>query len=50
MPGTGVFRVDGTPMENLGVKPDFIVEISPEQYLSGNDPQLAKAIEVLRKG
>lgn len=50
MPSTGVFRVDGTPMENLGVKPDFIVDISPEQYLSGNDPQLAKAIEVLRKG
>lgn len=50
MPSTGVYRVDGTPMENLGVKPDFIVDISPEQYMGGQDPQLDKAIEVLRKG
>ena len=50
MPGTGVYRVDGTPMENLGVRPDFIVDVSPEEYLQGIDPQLAKAIEVLRKG
>ncbi len=50
MPGTGVYRVDGTPMENMGVVPDFVTDISPEEYLQGIDPQLAKAIEVLRKG
>jgi C-terminal processing protease CtpA/Prc len=50
MPGTGVYRVDGTPMENMGVVPDFVIDVSPEQYLQGFDPQLAKAIEVLRKG
>jgi tricorn protease len=49
MPGTGVFRVDGRNMENDGVRPDFDVRISPEQFLQGIDPQLDKAIEVLLK-
>ena len=50
MPGTGVWRVDGSSMEDNGVKPDFEVDISPEQFLSGQDPQLDKAIQVLSKG
>jgi C-terminal processing protease CtpA/Prc len=37
-------------MENDGVKPDFDVKISVEQFLAGEDPQLEKAIEVLLKG
>jgi Tol biopolymer transport system component/C-terminal processing protease CtpA/Prc len=50
MPSTGVWRVDGRSMENDGVKPDFDVKISVEQFLAGEDPQLEKAIEVLLKG
>ena len=50
MPGAGVWRIDGTSMEDDGVKPDFEVLISPEQYLSGQDPQLDKAIQLLVKG
>ena len=50
MPGSGVWRVDGTSMEDDGVKPDFEVLITPEQYLSGQDPQLDKAIQLLGKG
>lgn len=50
MPGTGVWRVDGSSMEDNGVKPDYEVGISPEQFLSGQDPQLDKAIQVLTKG
>ena len=50
MPGSGVWRIDGTSMEDNGVKPDFEVMITPEQYFKGQDPQLDKAIEVLIKG
>jgi len=46
-PGTGSFRLDGTPLEDNGVVPDFDVQITPEQYFAGKDPQLDKAIEVL---
>jgi tricorn protease len=47
MPSVGVFRVDGSPLENMATKPDFDVDITPQQYFSGVDPQLDKAIEVL---
>ncbi|MFI5384947.1 MAG: S41 family peptidase [Fimbriimonadales bacterium] len=47
MPGTGVFRLDGSPQEDMGCQPDFKVDITPEQYFSGVDPQLDKAVEVL---
>jgi tricorn protease len=47
MPGTGVYRLDGSPLEDMGQQPDFKVDITPEQYFSGQDPQLDKAIEVL---
>jgi Tol biopolymer transport system component/C-terminal processing protease CtpA/Prc len=50
MPTTGVFRLDGSPLENIGQVPDFVVDISPEQFLRGEDPQLQKAIEVLLNG
>ena len=50
MPGSGVWRIDGSSMEDNGVKPDFEVFITPEQYFSGQDPQLDKAIQVLTKG
>lgn len=47
IPGTGVFRLDGSNMENQGVLPDFMLEVSPEDFFAGRDPQLDKAIEVL---
>lgn len=50
MPGTGVWRIDGSSMEDNGVKPDFDVDITPEQFFMGLDPQLDKAIQVLLKG
>ncbi len=49
LPSTGVYRVDGTPTENMGQKPDYMVDIDPDQYFNGKDPQLDKAIEVLLK-
>lgn len=49
MPGTGVYRLDGTPLEDMGTQPDYKVDISPEQYFAGIDPQLDKAIDVLMK-
>lgn len=49
MPQTGVYRLDGMPLENNGVRPDFEVDITPEQFFGGLDPQLDKAIEVLMR-
>lgn len=49
LPSTGVYRVDGTPTENMGQKPDYMVDIDPDQYFNGQDPQLDKAIEVALK-
>ena len=36
-------------IENHGVQPDIVVENRPEQVVSGKDPQLDKAIEVVMK-
>jgi tricorn protease len=36
----------GYGLENRGAEPDILVEITPQQYAAGEDPQLAKAIEV----
>ena len=50
LPSTGVYRVDGTPLENMGVQPDIKVDIDPSEYFNGQDPQLKKAVEeVLRQ-
>jgi C-terminal processing protease CtpA/Prc len=50
MPMTGAYRLDGTPMENLGEKPDIEVPLSPDDYLNERDPQIDKAIDVLGAG
>lgn len=47
MPTSGVFRRDGSNMENDGQRPDIEVEITPEQFFRGEDPQLDRAIDVL---
>jgi tricorn protease len=36
-------------IENHGVQPDIVVENRPEQIVSGKDPQIEKAIEVVMK-
>ncbi|MCY0859973.1 MAG: PDZ domain-containing protein [Sulfolobaceae archaeon] len=40
----------GLGIENHGVEPDIEVEISPQDYAMGKDPQLDKAIELALKG
>ena len=47
MPQSGVFRIDGSNMENNGEQPDVRVPMSPEDWLAGRDPQLDKGIELL---
>ena len=47
MPMTGVYRLDGSTMENIGEQPDVLVRLSPEDWLSDRDPQLDKAISIL---
>ncbi|MFQ3610071.1 MAG: S41 family peptidase [Fimbriimonadales bacterium] len=49
MPQLGVFRKDGSNMENNGEKPDIEVWLSPEDWLAERDPQLDRALEVLMK-
>ncbi|HTD67579.1 MAG TPA: S41 family peptidase [Candidatus Limnocylindria bacterium] len=50
MPMTGAYRMDGTPMENNGEKPDIEVRLSPDDWLNDRDPQIDRAIEVLVSG
>ncbi len=49
MPGSGVYRSDGTSMENRGEQPDYRVALTAEDWLNERDPQLEKAIELLLK-
>ena len=49
MPGTGSWTLSGESLEDNGRQPDVRVDITPEQYLRGEDPQLDAAIEVLMK-
>mgnify|MGYP001056438190 CR=1 FL=1 len=41
------FKDVGWKVENYGTEPDIEVEITPQDYVQGNDPQLEKAIEVV---
>ncbi len=50
MPMGAVYRMDGSPMENIGQQPDIRVPWTNEDFLAGRDPQLERAIqEVLRR-
>jgi tricorn protease len=49
MPGSGWYRIDGTNMEGNGAQPDIRIEHTPEDIITENDKQLAKAIEVLKE-
>ncbi|HVF66070.1 MAG TPA: S41 family peptidase [Pyrinomonadaceae bacterium] len=50
-PATGVFLFDKerTNMENYGVRPDILVENTPEDTLTGRDRQLEAAVQELLK-
>jgi tricorn protease len=49
MPGTGEYRLDGSPMENMGEQPDVRVPLTHDDWVADRDPQLEKAIEILMK-
>jgi len=48
LPNRAAYNPDGTSwgIENIGVIPDYEVEITPRDALGGRDPQLEKAIQV----
>jgi tricorn protease len=48
-PGSGLWNVKGTNLENYGVPPDVYIDNTPEDFLKGNDAQLAKAVGVLQE-
>jgi len=50
-PGVGVYLADAkhTNLENLGVKPDILVENPPEEILAGKDRQIEAAVAELLK-
>jgi tricorn protease len=43
------FQDIGWQVENYGVTPDIEVEISPEDYVQGRDPQLQRGVDELLK-
>jgi tricorn protease len=48
LPNRAAYDPSGTSwgVENVGVAPDFDVEITPADVIAGRDPQLEKAVEV----
>ena len=48
-PSSGLWNVDGTNLENYGVRPDVYVDNRPEDYFAGRDRQLERAVDVLRE-
>lgn len=48
LPNRAAYNPDGTSwgIENTGVSPDFEVEITPQDWMMGRDPQLEKAVQV----
>jgi tricorn protease len=48
LPNRAAYNPDGASwgIENVGVIPDYEVEIMPKDALAGRDPQLEKAIQV----
>lgn len=48
LPGRAAYDPSGTSwgIENVGVAPDFDIEITPADVMAGRDPQLLKAIDV----
>ncbi|MAE69578.1 MAG: hypothetical protein CME06_03810 [Gemmatimonadetes bacterium] len=49
LPTVGWYTLDGQNLENRGVSPDVYVGLSPADETAGRDPQLARAIELMKK-
>lgn len=47
-PGAGVWTAKGENLENFGVKPDVLIDNTPEDFSKGRDAQLEKAVELLK--
>jgi tricorn protease len=47
-PGSGLWNISGTNLENYGVPPDVYIDNTPEDFLKGRDAQLEKAVQVLQ--
>lgn len=39
---------DGRQISEIGLEPEYVVEMTPEDFTEGRDPQLDKAVEVLK--
>jgi tricorn protease len=48
-PGTGLWNVNNTNLENYGVPPDVYIDNTPEDFLKGRDAQIEKAVAVLKE-
>jgi tricorn protease len=48
VPHTGVYTTKGVNLEREAVQPDVFVEPTPEQLAKGEDPQMERAVEILR--
>jgi tricorn protease len=49
LPAWGCYTLDGIDLEFSGVKPDVYIRNSFTDFLNNRDPQLEKAVEVLRE-
>ena len=47
-PGSAIITARGEDMENYGVVPDYVIDNTPPDFLTGHDRQVEKAIEVLK--
>ena len=49
LPSWGCYTLDGQNLEKTGVEPDIYVKNTMKDRLSGNDPQLDRAISEIMK-
>ncbi len=47
IPQIGISDKNGEYLENKQLEPDYLVPVTPEQTIEGDDPQIEKAVEVL---
>lgn len=50
IPQVGVTDMEGNYMENRQMEPDHKVKNMPEDFISGRDPQLEKAVQLMLEG
>jgi tricorn protease len=47
-PGAGIWTAKGENMENFGVRPDILIDNTPDDFMKGRDAQLEKAVKLLK--